>query len=226
MACWRRSPSITEQTKGSLLIELRRASHQVAGAAVYFTHVWTGKHELCDWLKFWWSFKGLTKVTLTRNLFRWNAIDLQETAHLALCLPPPAKKLLGVLLPADAFLDLPQVWKLWKQFRDTNNFPEEKKKKSKILLIFWKFFFPDLVFLRLPIELLPEGGGAAAGEQPGHQPDNTLHMVRLCGKRAPVNSLFNVQGRTFDFRSGGGGHNWGRGWWCYIAGWYKNYSNS
>lgn len=34
-----------------------------------------------------------------------------------------------------------------------------------------------------PSELLPEGSGAEAREQPGHQPHYTLHLVRLRGKR-------------------------------------------
>lgn len=60
--------------KASLLIELRLGTHQAGGAAaVYFTRVWAGKHELCDWLEvlFWWSLKGPTKFTLTHKLFVW-----------------------------------------------------------------------------------------------------------------------------------------------------------
>lgn len=47
-------------------------------------------------------------------------------------------------------------------------------------LLQWFFYF---FFLRLLLpELLPEGSSAEAREQPGHQPHNAVHLVRLCGK--------------------------------------------
>lgn len=73
-----RHPSRSRR-KASLLIELRLGTHQAGGAAaVYFTHVWAGKHELCDWLKF--SSGGVLKVPL-KSL--WHTICLYETPSIS-----------------------------------------------------------------------------------------------------------------------------------------------
>lgn len=93
---WRspRSASITEQTKGIAFnwTPPRHSSSRRSCRCLFHARLsWkTWTLRLAEVL-LWWSFKGPTKVTLTHNLFVWNAIDLQKTARLALCLAPPAK---------------------------------------------------------------------------------------------------------------------------------------